>query len=105
VSLRKTSLGRSYTPVEVLNGTAQLVGRYAPQSKMRLTLGLSRQKMAEQEKFLAELQDKKSPKFHKYLPAEQWNARFAPSAKNEQAVIDWATSNGLKSRSAIPIDW
>ena len=102
VSLRETPLGHSHTPTEVLNGTAKLVGRYAPQTKMRLTLGLTPQKLAEQEKFLAELQDKKSPNFHKYLTAEQWNARFAPPAKNEQAVIDWATSNGLTVTKRYP---
>jgi len=102
VNLRDSSIARYRTPVEVVNGTAQLVGRYSPQSKLRLTLGLTPQKMAEQEEFLAELQDKKSANFHKYLTAEQWNARFAPSQKDEQAVIDWATTNGLTVTQRYP---
>jgi len=81
--------------MEVSNGTAKLVGRYNPDSKLRLTLGLNPPKLAEEEKFLADLQDKSSPNFHKYLTAAQWNARFAPSEADEQAVVDWLNANGL----------
>jgi len=102
VSLRDSALARSRTPLEVVNGTAQLVGRYNSQSKLRLTLGLAPRKMAEQEQFLAELQDKKSPNFHKYLTPEQWNARFAPAIKDEQAVIDWANNAGLTVTKRYP---
>jgi len=87
-NLRNTPIAASRTPVEVVSGAAKLVGRYNPESKLRLTLGLNAPKMAEQEKFLKELQDKSSPNFHKYLTAEQWNARFAPSVADEQMVID-----------------
>ena len=51
--------------------------------------------MAEEEQFRNELQTKGSPNFHKFLTAEEWNARFAPSAEDEQKVVDWATSQGL----------
>jgi len=95
VNLRDTPLGRSNTPQEVTNGTANLLGRYNPAGTLRLVLGLTPPKMAEEEKFLQQLQDKKSPSYHKFLTPAQWNARFAPSAKDEQAVVDWATSNGL----------
>ena len=101
-NLRNTSLGMSRTPNEVVSGTASLVGRYNPESKLRLTLGLNPPKLAEEEKFLAELQDKKSPNFHKYLTAEQWNARFAPSAADEQAVVDWLTANGMTVTKRYP---
>lgn len=102
VNLRDTPLGRSRTPMEVANGTAKLVGRFDAQSKLRLTLGLNPPKLAEEEKFLAELQDKNSPNFHKYLTPAQWNARFAPSAQDEQAIVDWLTANGMTVTHRYP---
>ena len=102
VNLRDTPLGHSRTPMEVVNGTAQLVSRFAAQSKIRLTLGLNPPKLAEEEKFLAGLQDKNSPNFHKYLTPEQWNTRFAPSAQDEQAVVDWLTANGMTVTHRYP---
>jgi len=102
VNLRDTPLARSVTPQEVTDGTASLVGRYNPDAKLRVVLGLNPPKMEEEERFLQELQDKKSPLFHKYLTAKQWNARFGPTVDQEQAVVDWATSNGLTITQRYP---
>jgi len=102
VNLNDTPIGRSRTPIEVTSGTAKLVGRYAATSKLRLVLGLNRPKMNEEEKFLKELQDRTSANFHKYLTADQWNARFSPSAQDEQAVVNWATNNGLTVTKRYP---
>jgi hypothetical protein len=110
VNLRDTAIGPSETPREVVNGTAKLIGPYDRTAKMHVVLGINPPKMAEEDEFLRQLQDKNSPNFHKYLTAEQWNARFAPSAKDEQAVVDWATSNGLtvtkrfKSRLIVDVE-
>ena len=101
-NLVDTPIGRSRTPMQVLNGDAKLVGRYAPTAKLRLALGLTPPKMAEEETFLKTLQDPKSPNFHKYLTPEQWNARFAPSKEDEQAVADWATAQGLTITKRYP---
>lgn len=94
-NLSNTAIGRSMTPKEVREGTAKLVSRYDPQNKLRLVLGLTPPKLAEEEKFLRELQDKQSPNYHKFLTAKEWNARFSPSEQDEQAVVDWAKNNGL----------
>lgn len=94
-NLRDTPLGHSHTPMEVVNGTAKFVSQHDPNSTLRLTLGLTPPKLAEEEQFLQTLQDRNSQNFHKYLTAEQWNARFAPAAQDEQAVVDWLTNNGL----------
>ncbi len=83
------------TPPAVLNGSATLVGHYNPGQVLRLVLGLQPPHMAQEEQFLQELQTRGSPQFHHFLTAEQWNARFAPSAQAEQAVVDWAQSQGL----------
>jgi hypothetical protein len=83
------------TPRQVLDGSAVLVSHYNPEQKLRLALAVQPPHMAEEEQFLKELQTKGSPNFHRFLTADEWNARFAPSAEDEQAVADWAISQGL----------
>jgi hypothetical protein len=90
------------TPKQVATGEAKLVGPYNPSSMLRLAISIKAPKMAEEEKFLKELQDRKSPNFHKYLTPKQWNARFAPSAQDEQAVVDWVNSHGLTVTARYP---
>ena len=80
---------------KVANGTAIVMSPYDPTQKLRLALALQPPHMAEEEEFLAELETKGSPNFHKFLTPEEWNARFAPSVEDEQKVVDWATSQGL----------
>ena len=91
-------LGAPYsanTPQQVVLGTATPIQAYEPTSKLKLAISIKAPKMAEEESFLKELQDKNSPNFHKWLTPDEWNARFAPSAEDEQAVVDWATSQHL----------
>src|SRR5208283_3563736 len=83
------------TPLAVQNGTAKPVGHYDPTQRLRLVFGLRPPHLAEEEELLRELQDKNSPQFHKFLSQEEWNARFAPSREDEQAVVDWAKSQGM----------
>ena len=90
------------TPASVANGKAQLLGQYNLDQKLRLVFALQPPRLQEEEQFLGELQDRDSPLFHKYLSAEEWNARFAPSPQDEQAVVDWATSQGLTITQRYP---
>ncbi|HEY2859453.1 MAG TPA: protease pro-enzyme activation domain-containing protein, partial [Terracidiphilus sp.] len=83
------------TPQEVLTGKAIRLGTLEPTQKLRVVVGLTPPHMAEEEKFVADVQTKGSPNFHKFLTAEEWNARFAPSAADEQKVVDWLRSQGL----------
>jgi hypothetical protein len=88
---------KDHVPKPVLDGRATLVGPFKLDQMLRLVVGLKHPHMAEEEQFLHDLQaDKHSPMFHHFLTADEWNARFAPSAQDEQAVVDWAESNGLK---------
>ena len=80
---------------KVSNGSAILLSPYNSAQKLRLVLALQPPHMAEEEQFLAELETKGSPNFHKFLTAEEWNARFGPSPEDEQKVVDWAKSQGL----------
>jgi len=90
------------TPHQVLDGTAQLVEHYNPNQKLRLALALKPPHLDEERQLIKELHDKKSPQFHKFLTADEWNDRFAPSTQDEQAVVDWAESQGLSITHRYP---
>lgn len=82
-------------PAAVRDGRAQLIGHMESTQMLRLVIGIQPPHMEEEEAFLEQLQDKQSPQFHQFLTADQWNERFAPSAEDEQAVVDWTQSQGL----------
>jgi hypothetical protein len=82
-------------PAQVAAGSAQKLGAADPSQQLRLVIGLKPPHPAEEEAFIQSLQDKNSPNFHKYLTADEWNARFGPSAQSEADVVNWATRNGL----------
>ena len=90
------------TPHQVLDGTAKRIGHYDPNQKLRLVFGIQPPNLEEEEQFLQDLQTKGSPLFHKYLTAEGWNARFAPSVDDEQSVVEWATRGGLRVTHRYP---
>jgi hypothetical protein len=86
----------SRVPLAVQNGSAQLVGPYNPQQMLRLVIALKPPHIQEEEEFLSQLQDPNSSQFHQYLSEQEWVERFAPAAADEQAVVDWAQSQGLR---------
>ena len=90
------------TPHQVLDGTAQKVGHYNPNQMLRLAFALRPPHLDEERKLIGQMYDKKSPEFHKFLTAKEWNARFAPSAQDEQAVADWAQNQGLRITRRYP---
>jgi hypothetical protein len=80
-----------------------LIGHFGiPTQMRRLDFALVTPHPDEEEQFLRELMTPGSPQFHKFLTADQWIARFAPSAADEQAVVDWATSQGLTVTHRFP---
>lgn len=101
-SVESSAVLAEHTAPQVLDGTAIRVGHYNPAQKLRLALAVRPPHMAEEEQFLKELQMPGSPSFHKFLTAEEWNARFAPTAEDEQKVVDWAQSQGLTVTSRYP---
>jgi hypothetical protein len=84
-----------HVPRAVQEGTARAVGPYDRKQMLRLAFGLQPPHMAEEEQFLQDLRTPGSPQFMHFLTADQWNARFAPSVEDEQAVADWAKQQGL----------
>ena len=90
------------TPQAVRDGTASLVAPYSPSQMLRLVFGLQPPHLAEEQQFLQDLHTKGSPVFHQFLTADEWNARFAPAAADEQAVVDWANAQGLTITHRYP---
>jgi len=90
------------TPHAVKSGAAKLVGPFNPQQMLRLVVALRPPHMAEEEQFLRELQDPASPQFHQFLSEKEWDARFAPSAQDEEALVQWAQSQGLNVTERYP---
>jgi hypothetical protein len=91
-----------FTPQAVREGRAVAVSHYNPEQKLRLALNLQPPHLAEEDAFIEQLVTKGSPGFHKFLSQDEWNARFAPSAADEQAVVDWAQSAGLTVTQRYP---
>ncbi len=90
------------TPRQVREGSAKPIGAYDPAQKLRISFGLRPPHMDEEKQFLEDLHTKGSPDFMKFLTQQQWIARFAPSAEDEQAVVDWAQSQGLSVTHRFP---
>lgn len=55
-NLAKNPIGNMRTPMEVTDGVATMIGHYPESSKVRIVIGLTPPKMAEEEAFLKELQ-------------------------------------------------
>jgi hypothetical protein len=94
------SVGPPASPVR--DGSATLVAHYDHNQKLRLVIGLKTPDPVGEEQFLKELHDKKSPQFHRFLTAAEWNSRFAPTAQDEQAVLDWARTQNLTVTHRYP---
>jgi len=101
-SPEKTLAIPNHTPPQVLDGSAIRVGRYNPSQMLRLAIAVTPPHMAQEEKFIHDVTTPGSPIFHQYLSADEWNARFAPSAQDEQSIVDWANSQGLTVTARFP---
>ena len=89
-------------PPQVSNGTAKLVQPVSPTQMLRVVLGMERPHAAAEEQFLVDLHTKGTKDYRHFLKPEEWNARFGPSKADEQAVVDWAKSQGLTVTARFP---
>ena len=90
-------------PRELRNGRARMIGHFnIPTQMRRLAFALATPHPAEEEQFLQDLMTPGSPQFHKFLTADQWIARFAPTVEDEQSVVDWATNQGMTITHRFP---
>ena len=47
------------------------------------------------DKFVEDQQDPKSPRYHKWLTAEQFGNQFGPSVRDVSAITNWLTAHGF----------
>ena len=90
------------TPASVVDGSAKLIQHYDPTQVLRVTLSLRPPHQTEEDQFLKDLYTKGSPQFHHFLSPAEWNQRFSPSVADEQAVLEWARSQGLTVTQRYP---
>jgi Pro-kumamolisin, activation domain len=88
---------RGATPEVVASGQAHLQARMDPRQLLRLTLVLQPRHQDELQRFLEQVLDPRSPRFHQFLTFDQWKARFAPTDGQVAAAAGWAHANGLAS--------
>ena len=70
-------------------------GRLPATNHLFLAIGLSLRNQAVLDELLRQLYDPASTNFHKFLTPPEFTARFGPTEQDYQAVIDFATANGL----------
>lgn len=69
---------------------------------MRLAIGLSLRNQQDLDILLEQLYNPTSPTYHRYLTTAQFTDAFGPTAKDQQAVIDFVQSNGLRVVGTFP---
>jgi len=89
-------------PQSVADGSAKLIQHASPSQTMRVVIGLERPHPDAEELFLRDLHTKGTKDFHHFLTPAEWNSRFGPTQQDEQAVVDWAKSQGLKVTNLFP---
>ena len=62
---------------------------------IRLVLARSSEQQAALDEYLAELQDKSSPNYHKWLTPEEFGQLYGPADSDIAALVAWLQSHGL----------
>ena len=70
-------------------------GLVPPTNHLRLAIGLPLRNREALTNLLREIYDPASPNFRHYLTPEEFTARFGPTPQDYQAVMDFASGNGL----------
>jgi hypothetical protein len=94
---------------QVLHGRApagaskwKTVGRLPGTNHLNLAIALPLRNKAELNQLLQQLYDPSSPQYHQFLTVEQFTERFGPTAEDYQALIAFATANGLTVTATYP---
>jgi hypothetical protein len=80
-------------------------GEAAPSTQMlhvRLALSRSSEQQAAMGKYEAELQDKSSPNYHKWLTPEQFGKLYGPADADIAVIVAWLESHGLEVDPVAP---
>lgn len=73
-----------------------------PLTHMRLVLSRSAEQQAALDQYLADLQDKSSPNYHKWLTPENFGLLYGPADSDIAALIAWLESHGLSVEPLSP---
>jgi kumamolisin len=84
------------------NGQAPMLGRLPASQPMNLVLVLPLRNQDELDRLLADLYNRESPSYHKFLTVDEFTARFGPTEDDYNTLIEFAHENGLKVVSTSP---
>lgn len=70
--------------------------------EMMLQLRLPAEKEQELEQLIQDLEDPKSPKFHKWLTGDQFRQQFSLAPQDIEAITQWLTSRGFRINFVYP---
>jgi subtilase family serine protease len=73
-----------------------------PLTHIRLVLSRSSEQQAALDTYLAQLQDKSSPNYHKWLTPQQFGALYGPADSDIAAIVAWLESHGLQVEPISP---
>ena len=92
-----TAFGQSdpLTPLRRAIAGSRPLHQASRTQRLNLSIGLPLRNQDELDALLPQLSDPASEQFHHYLTPEQFAARFAPTAEDYQALIQFAQQNGL----------
>jgi len=85
----------THVPAAVASGQARLVGALPKIERMSVAISLPLRDEADLDNLLEQLYDPQSANYHHYLSVEEFAQRFGPAAEDHDAVVRFATANGL----------
>ena len=109
VLLLPLTTGAQAATIQVVHGIVPAVVRELPPvdlfpgtNRLNLAIGLPQRNPAALAGLLRQIYDPANPNYHHYLTPQQFTERFGPTAKDYQAVIAFAQSNGLRVTATHP---
>jgi hypothetical protein len=88
--------------VPAATGRLHALHRLTSTNRLDLAIGLNLRNQAALTNLLRELYDPASPNYHQYLTPDQFADTFGPTKQDYDAVIAFATANGLKVTGKHP---
>jgi len=93
----------------VLNGQAPFVGKLPANQTMHIDIVMAVRDQAGLDRFLQDVYDRSSSSYRQFLTVEQFTQRFGPSQADYEALLRFASSNGLTmtggSRDAMDVQF
>ncbi|MGP8200891.1 MAG: protease pro-enzyme activation domain-containing protein [Limisphaerales bacterium] len=80
----------------------QPVGRLDGAQRLKLAIGLAPRDQHGLDTFIQQLYDPASPNYRHYLTPEQFTARFGPTERDYQTLVNYAKANGFKVTRQYP---